>query len=246
MYLGGLVVGLEIAIYGMAISVVLGVFGAIARRSTNVVIRGIASVYVAVFRAIPPLVLLYIVYFGLPSWAADSGVTWAQNLFEPLNNRIFAAVIALGVNSGAYSTEIIRAAINAVGEEQMEAARSIGMSYAMAMRRTILPQAARIAFPPLGNEFITDLKGTSLASVIGVVELMRQAQMAAASTFENLLAYSLAGVYYVIVVAILQILLSRIETWFPGTTRSRHPFLFRRPIAPLGISGGTTDGPSQH
>lgn len=218
-YLVGLGVALYISVAAMAVSIVIGTLGALGRRSGSGYVRALASGYVAVFRAVPPLLALYIVYFGLPALASDLGTPFLSGLLMPLNNRIVAAVIAFCLVSGAYSTEIIRAGIASVPDEQWEAARSIGMSHALAFRRVVAPQAARIAFPPLGNEYISVLKGTSLASVIGVVELMRSAQLAAGATFQNLLAYSLAGVYYIAFVIVLQTVFNRLERRFPGTPR---------------------------
>jgi His/Glu/Gln/Arg/opine family amino acid ABC transporter permease subunit len=220
-YLVGLGVALQISVISMAASIVLGTLGALGRDAGSGIVRFIAAAYVAVFRGAPPLLLLYLVYFGLPTIAQSADIPVLNELFSSLNNRIVAAVVAFTLSSGAYSTEIIRAAIAAVGSEQLEAARSIGMSYRLAYRRIILPQAARVAFPPLGNEFITVIKGTSLASVIGVVELMRAAQQAAGATFENLLAYSLAGLYYVALVIVLQLGLSQVERRLkPGWRRA--------------------------
>jgi His/Glu/Gln/Arg/opine family amino acid ABC transporter permease subunit len=203
-----------LTVVSMAASVGIGLAGALGRLSESRVIRAFVSAYVALFRGIPPLVLLYVVYFGLPGWAQDLNIRPLVSFLTPLNNRVFAAVVAFAINSGAYSTEIIRSAIRSIPAEQMEAAESLGMSYWLAMRRIILPQSARVAFPPLGNEFITVLKGTSLASVIGVTELMRNAQLAAASTFKNLTAYTLAAFFYVVMVVVLQTIVSSFERRF--------------------------------
>jgi His/Glu/Gln/Arg/opine family amino acid ABC transporter permease subunit len=222
-YLVGLGLGLFIAVSGMLVSIVLGTIGALGRRASIRWIALLATAYVAVFRALPPLLMLYIVYFGLPTWAAASGNAALANFLAPLNNRLVSAIFAFGITSGAYSTEIIRGAIASVADDQIEAARSIGLSYSLTFRHVIAPQALRVAFPTLANEFIAVLKGTSLASVIGVVELMRVAQLAASTTFESLLAYSLAGVYYVAIVIVLQLVLTRVERRFdyPGAGGAR-------------------------
>jgi len=214
LYVVGAIIGLWITILAMAGSVAIGLFVALGRLSGNRMFRVLGGGYVAFFRGIPPLVLLYVVYFGLPGWAAQMGIRPLAKFLAPLDNRIFAAVVAFAVNSGAYSTEIIRASIESIHVEQMEAARSLGMSHGLAMRRIIIPQSVRVAFPPLGNEFITVLKGTSLASVIGVTELMRDAQLAASATFQNLRAYSLAAVFYVAMVVVLQHIVGIIERRF--------------------------------
>src|SRR5206468_5621448 len=106
-----------------------GLLGALSRVSERPLLRMLGTAYVAIFRGVPPLVLLYIIYFGLPAWAQEVEWSWLINLLAPLNNRIFAATLAFAVNSGAYSTEIMRASILSVGAEQREAARSIGMGY---------------------------------------------------------------------------------------------------------------------
>ncbi|TWG60589.1 MULTISPECIES: amino acid ABC transporter permease [unclassified Aminobacter] len=211
LYLQGALVGLGLTAAAMAGALVIGVLVAIGRLSSNPVLKYLTLAYVAVFRAVPPLVLLYIVYFGIPAWAMASESPALIALFSPLDNRFIAATLALAVNAGAYVAEIIRASILSLPADQMEAARSIGMTYPKAMRRIILPQAFRIAFPPLCSEFIIILKGTSLASVIGVTELMRNAQMIASSTFRNLDAYVLAALVYVVLVIVLQFITVKIE-----------------------------------
>lgn len=209
-YLAGLAVGLLISVISMFFAVVLGTVGALGRASKSGW-RWVASAYVAVFRGAPPLLLLYIVYFGIPMFAQQTGNAILMALFEPLSNRIIAAVVAFSLGAGAYTTEIIRAAITAVGVEQIEAGRSLGFSRRQIFIRIITPQASRIAFPALTNEFISVIKGTSLASVIGVVELLRSAQIAASATFQNLTAYSLAGVFYILLVIVLQWCLKHVE-----------------------------------
>ncbi|MCS0502160.1 amino acid ABC transporter permease [Ancylobacter mangrovi] len=203
-YFMGTLVGLGLTVFAMAGALVLGLLVALGRQSRSRVLRAICVSYVAVFRGVPPLVLLYVVYFGLPAWAVQSGIPGMVALFSPLDNRLASATLAFAVNAGAYVAEILRASMMAVPADQMDAARSIGMTYPTALRRILLPQAFRIAFPPLGNEFIIILKGTSLASVIGVTELMRTAQNVAAATFLNLQAYLLAAFFYVALVILLQ------------------------------------------
>ena len=210
-YLMGLGVSAGITAGAMSISIVLGLFLALGRRSKFPPVLLFAGSYVAVFRALPPLLVLYLVYFGLPTWAAKAQIFVLSPLFESLNNRILAAIVAFALTSAAFSSEIIRSGIESVHEGQLEAARSIGMTYRLTFLRVIAPQAARTAMPPLGSEFIYVLKGTSLAAVIGVVELLRTAQIAAGATFYNLFAYSLAGAFYIAFVVMLQVLLGRWE-----------------------------------
>jgi His/Glu/Gln/Arg/opine family amino acid ABC transporter permease subunit len=210
-YLAGLGVGIGIATLAIAVGLALGLFGALAKLSSSRSLNVIGAGYTAIFRAIPPLLTLYIVYFGLPSWVRDAGIDAVSILLAPLNNRTVSAVVALSLTAGAYMTEIIRAAIISVGPDQMDAARSLGLRWSSAFRYIIAPQAARIAFPALASEYIVVIKGTSLLSVIGVVELMRTAQIAAGATLENMTAYSLAGLYYIALVFALQTIFSVVE-----------------------------------
>src|SRR5438132_11258052 len=125
----------------MGMSIVTGTITALGRRGSSTTIRTVAGAYVAVFRALPPLLMLYFVYFGLPVWAQHTGMPFVADLFEPLNNRIIAAIVSIALTSGAYSTEIIRAGIEAIPEEQVEAAKSIGMSVRLTFVRVVAPQA---------------------------------------------------------------------------------------------------------
>ncbi len=215
-YLIGLALSVVMSAASMSISISLGLLLALGRHSSSALVHAFAGGYVAVFRALPALLTLYFVFFALPTWAAYAQIPVLSFVLDSLNNRILAAVVAFALTSAAFAAEIIRSGIESVPPQQLEAARSIGMSYTMAFRRIIAPQAFRVAFPPLGSEYIYVLKGTSLASVIGVVELMRTAQIAAGATFHNLLAYAMAGAYYVAFVIVLQVLLAKTENRLPG------------------------------
>jgi polar amino acid transport system permease protein len=161
---------LSISVISQLIGVILGVLGAVGRISRLAPIRGLAAFYVWFFRGTPLLVQITFIYYGL-------GVTGVYN-WPPLHiggievsGAIQAGIVALGVNEGAYMTEIVRAGILAIDPGQMEAAKSLGMTYRKAMRRIVLPQAARVIIPPLGNEFNNMLKTTSLLVIISVPEL---------------------------------------------------------------------------
>ena len=166
--LTGLGLTLGIAVTSQVIGVILGVFGAIGRMSAISPVRWLANFYVWFFRGTPLLVQITFIYFGL-------GVTgiwqWDRHPLFGIAGAIQAGVFALGVNEGAYMTEIVRAGILSIDTGQLEAGRSLGMTYALAMRRIILPQAARVIVPPLGNEFNNMLKTTSLLVIISVPEL---------------------------------------------------------------------------
>src|SRR4051812_30828645 len=166
----GLILTVVIAVVSQIIGVVLGVLGALGRLSKLRATRWLSGIYVWIFRGTPLLVQLMIIYFGLLNtnilrWD-DIGI----NGFV-ISGAVQAGIFALGVNEGAYMTEIVRAGIFAIDPGQMEAAMSLGMTYRQGMRRIVLPQAARVIVPPLGNEFNNMLKTTSLLTIMAVPEL---------------------------------------------------------------------------
>lgn len=184
-------------VIGLAIA--LGV--AVARMSKRRAVSGLARAYISIIRGTPLLVQLVIIFYGLPL----AGV-----VFDPF----LAAVIAFSLNVGGYAAEIIRAAIGAVPRGQWEAATTIGMDYRTSLRRIILPQAARTATPPLANTLVSLVKDTSLASAILVTELFRQAQIAAAPTYDFFIMYVVAACYYWVICQALSLVQSRMETRF--------------------------------
>jgi polar amino acid transport system permease protein len=168
--LTGLWLTLSIAVVSQIIGVALGIVGAMGRISRITPVRFLATFYVWLFRGTPLLVQITLIYFGL----SVTGIySWDPIELGPLalTGAIQAGIFALGVNEGAYMTEIVRAGILAVDPGQMEAAKSLGMTYRRAMRRIVLPQAARVIVPPLGNEFNNMLKTVSLLVIISVPEL---------------------------------------------------------------------------
>ncbi|GAB3587639.1 ABC transporter substrate-binding protein/permease [Calidifontibacter terrae] len=187
---------LTIVSFIIGLLIALGV--AVARMSTNPLAFLPARLFVSVFRGIPVLVLLLLIYFGLPQFG------WKLSPFT-------AAVIGFSLNVAGYGAEIIRAAIQSVPRGQWEAARTIGMDHRTTLRRLIIPQAARTAVPPLSNTLIDLVKSTSLASAILVVELLRQAQIAAAPTFKFFTLYGLAAIYYWLISVVLSFIQARIE-----------------------------------
>ncbi|PZO75759.1 MAG: cysteine ABC transporter permease [Mesorhizobium amorphae] len=158
----------------------------------------VARFYVWVIRGTPLLVQLFLIFYGLPA----VGIVL---------DAFVAALIGFTLNIGAYSSEIVRAVIASVPRGQWEAAYSIGMSWSQAMRRTILPQAARTAVPPLSNTFISLVKDTSLAAAITVPELFQSAQRIVAVTYEPLILYVQAGLIYLALSSVLSSLQARLE-----------------------------------
>jgi polar amino acid transport system permease protein len=168
--LSGLWLTLSIAVVSQVIGVTLGIIGAMGRISRIAPVRFLATFYVWFFRGTPLLVQITLIYFGL---AVTRIYPWDPIAIGPLaiSGAIQAGIFALGVNEGADMTEIVRAGILAIDPGQMEAAKSLGMTYRRAMRRIVLPQAARVIVPPLGNEFNNMLKTVSLLVIISVPEL---------------------------------------------------------------------------
>ncbi len=189
---------IPLTIISFAIGLVIALGVALARLSSNMVLSNIARFYISIIRGTPLLVQLFIVFFALPEFGVK---------IDPFP----AAVIAFSLNVGGYAAEIIRSAIQSIPKGQWEAAETIGLSYVGALRRIILPQATRVAVPPLSNTLISLVKDTSLASTILVTELLRQAQIVAAPTFEFFALYGTAAVYYWVICLVLSFGQSRIE-----------------------------------
>jgi L-cystine transport system permease protein len=172
------------------IGLALALFVALMRLSRNSVVSGVARFYVSVIRGTPLLVQLFVIFYGLPSLGVK---------LDPWPS----AIIAFSLNIGGYAAEVIRAAILSVPKGQWEAGHTIGMSRGQSLRRIILPQAARVSVPPLSNTFISLVKDTSLASLILVTELFRNAQQIAAFSQEFMVLYLEAAlVYWIICLAL--------------------------------------------
>jgi len=165
-----------ISVVAQASGILLGLLAALARMSRFFPFRLISGVYVLVFRGTPVLVQIFFFYLAVPLPTVHLG-------FGTIPAEAVAGVIALSVNEGAYMREIIRAGIDAVDRGQMEAAKSLGMRHGLAMRRIVLPQAARVIVPPLGNEFNNMMKTTSLVYTIGAYELFADAEQGYSQTF---------------------------------------------------------------
>lgn len=189
---------IPLTVISFVIGLVIALAVALARLSSNVVLSNVARFYISIIRGTPLLVQLFIVFFALPEFGVK---------IDPFP----AAVIAFSLNVGGYAAEIIRSAIQSIPKGQWEAAETIGLSYVGTLRRIILPQAARVAVPPLSNTLISLVKDTSLASTILVTELLRQAQIIAAPTFEFFALYGTAAVYYWVICLVLSFGQSRLE-----------------------------------
>ena len=195
---GALLYSLTLALVSFFIGLIIAILTALARLSGIKPLIGLARFYVSLIRGTPLLVQLFIIFFGLPS----VGI-----MIDPFPS----AVIGFSLSVGAYSSEVVRAAILSIHKGQWEAAYSLGMTYWQALRRVVLPQAARVSVPPLSNSFISLVKDTSLAAAILVPEMFRKAQEIVAATYEPLLVYSEAALIYWMICFVLSIVQDRIE-----------------------------------
>ncbi|ARF66579.1 ABC transporter permease [Paenibacillus larvae subsp. pulvifaciens] len=189
---------LLITIVSMFFGLIIGVVVAVARIKGNRPIQWLARAYVSIIRGTPALVQIFIVYYGL----VDYGIALSS---------LTAAFVALSINVGAYLSETFRGAILSIPKGQTEAAYAAGMTSWQAMRRIILPQAARVAIPPMGNTFIGMLKETSLVSSIAVTELLRSAQLMIAQYYVNMPFYIGIAVMYWVMSTVFSSILGAIE-----------------------------------
>jgi polar amino acid transport system permease protein len=203
-YLRFIMLGSGITFYVSALSIVLAVvlalLGALGRLSKNPIPNAISGFYISLIRGTPLLVQIYIWYLGLP------------RLDIVLDPRV-AGILALGVNYGAYMTEIFRAGIQAISKGQREAAQALGMSGGQTFRRVILPQAFRIVIPPIGNEFIAMMKDSSLVSIMAVQELTWRAEKIGKQYFRNMETFLIAAAFYWILTVLFQMFQGRLEEY---------------------------------
>lgn len=196
--LTGALYSIGLGVASMAIGLVIAFFVAIIRLQGVPVLSQVARFYVSFIRGTPLLVQLFLIYYGLPQY----GITL---------DALTAALIGFSLSVGAYCSEILRGAIGAIDHGQWEAGTVIGMTRWQTLRRVILPQAARTALPPLGNNFIGLIKDTSLAATIQVPELFRQAQLITARTFDIFAMYFAAAAIYWILSTVLAFWQERLE-----------------------------------
>ncbi len=187
-----------LTVAAMSIGLLVGSAAALMKMAANPLLRWVASFYIWLWRATPLLVQLVILYTGLP----QIGIRL---------NVVECALIGFGLNEAAYLAELIRAGIRSIDRGQVEAAKALGMNFAKTMRIVVLPQAARVIVPPLGNQFNGMLKISSLASVVTMQELLRSAQQLAQLEFRVLEAYVAAAVYYIALTTLWGEIQRRIE-----------------------------------
>lgn len=208
--LKGVPLTLGICFGGIALATVLALLGALGRLSSNAIPQGIANFYVSFVRGTPLLVQIFFIFFALPQLAfKPASPAFLENLF--VLQLTVAAILALGINYGAYMTEIFRAGIQSIGHGQLEAAHALGMTAGQSMRRIVLPQAVRVVVPPTGNEFIAMLKDSSLVGLVGGQELFFRAQttgQAEARTFEM---FAVAALIYWFLTSVFSFFQKRLE-----------------------------------
>ncbi|CAM5787461.1 amino acid ABC transporter permease [Castellaniella caeni] len=198
---GGIQFTVPLAILSFAAGLALAFLAAIIRLFGPTPLVLLVRFYIWLIRGTPLLVQLFVIFYGLPSIGF---------VLDPLP----AALIGFSLNVGAYNAEVIRGAIEAIPKGQWDAAYSLSMTRAQALRRTILPQAARVAVPPLANSFIALVKDTSLAAVITVPEIFQAAQRIASVTYEPLVLYTEAALIYLVLCSFLSAAQTRLERYF--------------------------------
>ncbi|MBE6102457.1 MAG: amino acid ABC transporter permease [Selenomonas ruminantium] len=200
-------VTIKITAMSVAVGVIIGLFVGIARICRIKPLEWLAAVYVDFFRGTPLLVQIFLVYFALP-------VITGQRI-----DPYIAAIGACGINSGAYVAEIFRAGIQSIDNGQMEAGRSLGMTWVQTMRYIIVPQAFKRVIPPLGNEFIALLKDSSLVSVIGFEELTRRGQLIIAKTYGSLEIWISVAIVYLVMTLTISRFVAYLEKRFAADDR---------------------------
>jgi len=195
---------LLLTLLSLLFAMVIGLIFALMNVGKNRVFNLIGTVYVDAVRGVPLIVLAYFIYFGLPAGIQALGVDFRLTALQ-------AGTIALAMNCGAYMAEIIRAGIESVDKGQMEASRSLGLSYGKSMRLVVLPQAIRTMIPSIINQFIITLKDTSILSVIGFPELTNTGKTIMGNTFKNLETWAIIGIMYMIVIVTLSKVAKRME-----------------------------------
>ena len=212
--LSGIVNTMVMAVLAMALGIALGVLVAIMRLSPNPVLRSVASFYTWLFRG-TPVILQLLLWFNLALVFPVLGIPglWSGRAVD-IMTPFLSALLGLGINQGAYTSEVVRAGLVSVDAGQYEAAQAIGMGRLRALRRIILPQAMRVVIPPLGNEFIGLIKTTSLASVIQYPEVLHNAENIYYANSRVIELLIVAGLWYLLVVSILTPLQMLLERFF--------------------------------
>ncbi|MCY6958142.1 amino acid ABC transporter permease [Clostridium brassicae] len=207
-FLKGAAITIFLSFFTVIFGALFGTGFALMKLSKSKILKGISSVFIEIVRGTPLLVQLYILFYGLPLM----GITLPEiNAFGTNFTDFIAGILALTINSTAYVAEIIRGGIQSIDKGQMEAARSLGMGHKMAMSHIVIPQAVKNILPALGNEFITVIKESAIVSVIGIHEIMFNAQLVTGVTFKPISPYIFAALIYFVLTFGLSKLIGKFE-----------------------------------
>lgn len=201
-----------VAVIAQVLGVVLGLITALAGRSRIWALRALAWAYTLVIRGTPIIVQIFFVYFGANLFLGfDLFPRELSMVGIAISGAVIAGTVALAINEGAYMAEIIRSGIDSVDKGQLEAGLAVGMSPRLAMRRIVLPQAARVVVPPLGNQFNSMIKTTSLLAFIGVYELFQDSQVGYSATFKPVEYFISVALWYLLLTTLWSLIQVRIE-----------------------------------
>lgn len=196
---------LILTLFALVFAMIIGLVFALCNVNKNKALNAIGTIYVDAIRGVPLIVLAYFIYFGVPQGVKLLGVSGFRL------PALQAGTIALAMNCGAYMAEIFRAGIESIDKGQMEASRSLGLSYGKSMQRVILPQALHVMIPSIINQFIITLKDTSILSVIGYPELTNMGKTISGNTFKSLQTWAIIGIFYMVVIVTLSKVAKYIE-----------------------------------
>jgi len=208
----GVLVTISLALVTLPFGLILGFFIALAKQSREPSLRMAANIYTTIFRGLPELVTLFIVYYGFQIAIRNLLQSMGFDVYFEINS-FAAGVFALSLVFSSFASEAFLSAFKGIPQSQYEGGYALGLSHGKTMRLVILPQLIRLALPALGNLWLVLLKDTALVSVIGLTDLMRQSGMAARITKEAFLFFGLACLIYLVLAMISSVGLTRIEAW---------------------------------
>lgn len=214
---------LAVSLSAFGVGIVFGIFGCWAKLSNSVVARGAATAYTTVLRGIPDLLVIYLLYFGGSQALGAIARAFGHQGFFGLNGFV-VGMFAVGIISGAYETEVLRGAYQAIPKGELEAARVAGMSRLLMLRRIVAPQILRYALPGMGNVWQLVLKESALISVVGLIEIMNQTRLAVGATGAAFSFYATGAVLFLVVTTFSGAAFRRAEAWamrgLPGGGRA--------------------------
>ncbi len=212
----GIWVTISVTLASFVLILIFGLIAALGRISSNIFLSGVATIYVEVVRGIPMLVQLLFWYFAFPTIVQSIGIQFRIDALKNyLANPVGMAIMGLTFCYAAYMSEVYRAGIQSISKGQMEAARSLGMKYFQAMRHIIIPQAVRVILPPVGNDFISLLKDSSLVSVVAVADMTRRGREFMAANFIPIETWVMIALLYLV----MTLFAARVVTWIERKTK---------------------------